>query len=407
VLGLTLGGVAVVLEQNLNRLTSPGAFVQGSWVFVMHCFWGAVLGWSSGRIRTFDVPQPMQVTPTRSSGERRLFLRRLGAATVSIAAFGTGLGVLFGRAIDGLRGERWSSTHALPNAAASVAPVPGTRPEFTTVERHYRIDAVTRPPALNGDRWRLRVGGLIAQPLEMTLDEVRSHEPLHQFVTLACISNPVGGDLISTTRWTGVSLQRLVGVWRPGPTASHLKFISADGFSEVVALERVMADARVMLAYAWDGAPLPVSHGFPLRLYVPDVYGMKQPKWIQAVEVLDHWEPGYWVERGWDREGRMKSSAVVDVVAANAQTASAERLAPVSIGGIAHAGARGIAKVEVQVDGGEWQRAELRDPLSETTWVVWRADMPLASGDHTVTARSYEGDGAPQTSASHTKRART
>src|SRR5439155_10482390 len=145
----------------------------------------------------------------------------------------------------------------------------------------------------------------------------------------------------------------------------------ADGFWEVVALDTIRRDDRVMLAYAWDGVPLPVEHGFPLRLYVPNLYGMKQPKWITAIEAIDHWEAGYWVSRGWDREGLMEPTSVIDVVSVDAVASV------ITAGGIAHAGARGIAKVEVRVDEGEWREARLRTPLSATTWVIWGGEWTL------------------------------
>jgi hypothetical protein len=175
-----------------------------------------------------------------------------------------------------------------------------------------------------------------------------------------------------------------------------LKISAADGFYEVVDLRTIEDDERVMLAYAWDGVPLEVKHGFPLRIYIPDVHGMKQPKWIETIEAIDHWEAGYWVARGWDRVARMKATSVIDTVAMSAALAGASGTRLVPVGGIAHAGARGISRVEVQVDGGEWRRARLRTPLSELTWVIWRYDMPFQAGEHTLTVRCYDGSGAPQ-----------
>ena len=133
---------------------------------------------------------------------------------------------------------------------------------------------------------------------------------------------------------------------------------------------------------------------------------MKQPKWIDRIEALDHWEAGYWVARGWDRDGRVRSTAAIDVVIDARRAGSPADQAAASIGGIAYAEARGISKVEVQIDEGRWLNADLRDPLSEMTWVVWRADLPLKAGDHTVTVRAYERDGTAQSSAPHTKRVR-
>jgi hypothetical protein len=153
-----------------------------------------------------------------------------------------------------------------------------------------------------------------------------------------------------------------------------------------------------MLAYAWDGLPLTVAHGFPIRVYLPNHYGMKQPKWITKIEAIPAWEEGYWVRRGWDKEALMQTTAVIDTIAVDMPQGEGDaKLIP--IGGIAHAGDRGISKVEVQIDGGEWVEAQLRKPLSQTTWVIWRYDWPFQSGDHTVAVRATNGDGLLQTSA--------
>ena len=117
--------------------------------------------------------------------------------------------------------------------------------------------------------------------------------------------------------------------------------------------------------------PLPIEHGFPLRLYVPDLYGMKQPKWIVGIDAIAQWEPGYWVVRGWDRDGHVVPSAAVDAMVRRGDMAA--------VGGIAYAGSRGVASVQVRVDGGDWREARLRQPLSDLTWVVWRADLPAGA----------------------------
>jgi hypothetical protein len=296
----------------------------------------------------------------------------------------------------GVGQTRWSSTHSLPNAGAAVKPAPGTRAEFTPLESHYRIDINTTPPTIYEEQWQLDITGLVENPLALTLDELRRYEPLHQFVTLSCISNPVGGDLIGTTRWTGVSIQHLLPSLRLKANGTHLKIHAADGFFEVVPIETIKADERVMLAYAWDGLPLTKEHGFPLRIYIPDVHGMKQPKWITAIEVTDHWEPGYWVKRGWDKVAQMKATSVIDTVAVDMTVIHADQRMLVPIGGIAHAGARGISKVELQVDDGPWQTALLRTPLSDLTWVIWRYDWPFQHGKHSFTVRCYDGQGIPQ-----------
>jgi hypothetical protein len=123
---------------------------------------------------------------------------------------------------------------------------------------------------------------------------------------------------------------------------------------------------------------------------------MKQPKWIESIEAMDHWEPGYWVVRGWDKVAKMKATSVIDTIAVDMTIINADQRKLVPIGGIAHAGARGISKVEVRVDDGPWQEAAIRTPLSQTTWVIWRYDWPFQPAKHTFTVRSYDGSGTPQ-----------
>ena len=175
---------------------------------------------------------------------------------------------------------------------------------------------------------------------------------MHQFITLSCISNNIGGDLIGTTRWTGVSLKQLLPELGLLRNATHLKIRSLDSFYEVVALDTIRADDRVMLTYAWDGLPLSAEHGFPLRIYIPDRYGMKQPKWIESIEAIDRWEPGFWVVRGWDSEAHMKATSAIDTIATNMTIGQPNPQMRVPIGGFAHAGVRGISRVEIRADSG-------------------------------------------------------
>jgi hypothetical protein len=172
---------------------------------------------------------------------------------------------------------------------------------------------------------------------------------------------------------------------------------SADGFFETVSIAAIRSDERIMLAYAWDGVALPVEHGFPLRLFVPDLYGMKQPKWIVSMEAVDRWQPGYWVTRGWDREGKVTVASAIDVVRPLAAPGVVE------LGGVAFAGTRGISKVEVRADDGDWQPADLRDPLSGLTWVLWRARLATPPGEHTFAVRAYDSAGRRQETNFHTR----
>lgn len=404
--GLVLGVVAsipamlIVLHGSESSSVAPA--VGAVWVLGAFLGWGAILGWAEQRLIVIGMTTDPAADIAARRIDRRRFLVQLGGTTALITVGGAVVGEIAEarrrEAVMMASGEavRWSATHSLPNANAAVQPAPGTRPEFTPLERHYRIDINTTPPKIDERQWRLKIFGLVEKPQTLTLQDLKSYEPMEQFITLSCISNPVGGDLIGTQRWTGVSLQSLLPTWRLKPGATHLKMRSADQFFEVVSVEAIKADPRIMLTYAWDGVPLAREHGFPLRIYIPDIHGMKQPKWIESIEATNDWEPGYWVERSWSKVAQMHATSVIDAVGVDMTMINADRRKLVPIGGIAHGGARGISKVELQVDGGPWERAELRTPMSELTWVIWRYNWPYQPGRHTFTVRCYEGNGTPQ-----------
>jgi DMSO/TMAO reductase YedYZ molybdopterin-dependent catalytic subunit len=399
-LGVIAAVPAVLISSFLNKTAVASPIISAIWILFVFTLWGMAFGWAYLRLAAVNVSaEPgKDLAPFALRLNRRQFLVQLAGYTATISVSGAIVGLLSERhsrmKLESLM--PWSASHSLPNAGAAVKPAPGTRPEFTSLERHYRIDINTTPPKVNVAMWRLKVSGMVEKPLSFSLADIRRYEPMHQFVTLSCISNPVGGDLIGTTRWTGVSFKTFLRDLNLKPGATHLKIHSVDGYWETVALDLIMADERVMLTYAWDGVPLHNDHGFPLRIYIPDVHGMKQPKWIESIEVMGHWEPGYWVVRGWDKVARMKATSVIDTIAVDMTIISADNQKLVPIGGIAHAGARGISKVEVQVDGGPWQEAAIRTPLSQTTWVIWRFDWPFKSGKHSFTVRCYDGSLTPQ-----------
>ena len=335
---------------------------------------------------------------------RREFLVRLGAASATIVVLSSGAGGLLAQrerreldqAIAAIDESNLSARGAFPNADDPLMPASGTRPEFTSVEDHYKVFLRTEPTIINIDTWTLPITGLVDNPLVLTLDDIQTnYESRDQYITLSCISGRIPTTLISTTWWTGVSLQKILADVKIRPEARYLIITSGDGFYETVDLDLIASDERIMLAYAWDGHPIPFDHGFPLRIWLPDRYGMKQPKWITGIEVTDEYRPGYWVERSWDEVAQVQAVSVIDTVAVKAVIeADGQKLVP--IGGMAFAGDRGISKVEVRVDGGEWREAQLRAPLSETTWVIWRYDWPFAEGKHTFEVRCAEADGTPQ-----------
>jgi DMSO/TMAO reductase YedYZ molybdopterin-dependent catalytic subunit len=381
----------------VNFTATTGPVVSVLWIMGVFLAWGLAINWVHNDLIALKAKPSNDVTRI----DRRSFLVRIGGAAATITVVGAGLGSLLSRTdsttTSAVSGSSPDAPANLPNADAVVQPVPGTRAEFTPVSEHYRIDISSRPPVIEEADYTLPVFGLVDNPLELTLDTLRtSYEPTTQYLTLACISNRIAGDLISTQKWTGVSMQTLLAEANLQADARYLRIFGADGFDETVDIELIMQDERIMLTYAWDDEPLPQRNGFPLRIYIPNRYGMKQPKWITEIEVVGEYEDGYWVRRGWDKEALMVATSVIDTVAVDAAFADDSGQTIVPIGGIAHAGARSISKVEVRVDEGEWVQAQLRDPLSDKTWVLWRYDWPFTPGNHTFAVRCVDGEGDPQ-----------
>jgi DMSO/TMAO reductase YedYZ molybdopterin-dependent catalytic subunit len=381
----------------------PMMIVAGSRVWTMAALtaWGVAV--SAVRYRVTGLIPELAASPTSEVDarapslepiDRRRFLINLGGATASITVVGTVVGAALRMSSEPV--VHATSDVVLPDRSGDVEPAPGTRPEYTPVAGHYIVDINLRPMKIEEAKWRLPITGMVEHALNLALGDLRNFvEQRHLFVTLACISNPLGGDLIGTTRWSGISVRRVLRDAGVHERARFLKLTAADGFHETVPLDLINSDERVMFTYLWDGRPLTAEHGFPLRIYIPDRYGMKQPKWIVKAELIEKDEPGYWVARGWDKTARMKATSVIDTVAVKSIIQKDGRML-VPIGGIAHAGARGISRVEVQVDDGIWMSATLRRPLSELTWVLWRYDWPFQPGSHLFRVRCYDGAGVAQ-----------
>ena len=378
------------------------------WLSVLFLAWGAALREVYVRVTPTELTadQPERVPPLALPMGRRQFLVRVGTATAVITVAGTGLGNLLAREarrelerehVDPMADLLERSTRSpFPNADDPLMPAPGTRPEYTPLKDHYKVFIRVEPTKIDGDSWTLPIFGEVKDPVSLTIDDLRNnYESRSQYVTLSCISGRIGTTLISTTQWAGVSVQDILADVGPTDDAQFLHIRSGDGFYETVDLDLIASDRRIMLAYEWDGIPIPIDHGFPLRIWLPDRYGMKQPKWITEISVEKDYKEGYWVERGWDEVARVKTTSVVDTIAEEAVYESGGRMM-VPVGGIAFGGARGISRVEVRVDEGPWTEAQLRAPLSETTWVLWRYDWPFESGQHKFEVRCAEGGGTPQ-----------
>ncbi len=402
-----LPSIAISVSQSADQ-----PLINMVWQALLFAGWGIALALSAKRLWFVipEEPSPVegdsQETARVERLSRRQFLVSLGVTSAAITVVGTGLAAVLASSGEQLasgdgepdqpHSDDTAMKKQLPNQDDPVMPAPGTRPEYTPLKDHYKVFIELEPTEIDQATWVLPVTGMVSNPLSLTLDDLRDNYPSReQYVTLSCISGRIPTTLISTTQWTGVSVQDVLADARVQPEARYLQIESGDGFYETVDLELIQADERIMFCYAWDGNPLPVEHGFPLRIWIPDRFGMKQPKWITAIELTDQYREGYWVERGWDELAQVRTRSVIDTVAVDAVYDGPEgRLVPV--GGIAFSGDRGISKVELRVDGGAWQEAKLRTPLSETTWVIWRFDWPYQPGDHTFEVRAYEGDGTLQ-----------
>lgn len=336
---------------------------------------------------------------------RRRFLRLVGTGSFVVMVTAAGVSVVSGKdkkpleetdQEEVIRAAGTSGPAASPppfQLEKRFSPVPGTRAELTKNRDFYRIDINLKPPVVDGKKWRLKVEGLVEHPLSLSLDDILAKPRQTQALTLSCISNPVGGDLISTSFWTGTPFKGILEEAGLKKGVREIFIESADDFYESVPLSEAM-DARTLLVYAMNGEPLTADHGYPLRIFIPGHFGMKQPKWIVRMEAIDRKGQGFWVDRNWSETAYVKTTSVIDVVSTGKKSPGS---GVVPVGGIAYSGDKGISLVEVQADGGPWEKAELRVPaLSPLTWIQWRYGWKATPGKHILRVRAYDGAGALQ-----------
>ncbi|HET6948410.1 MAG TPA: molybdopterin-dependent oxidoreductase [bacterium] len=266
--------------------------------------------------------------------------------------------------------------------------------EITPNDRFYVVSK--NPPGfdpeLDTERWSLEIAGLVGRPVKLSYAQLRALPAVEQVQTLECISNEVGGDLISNARWKGVRLRDVLQqAGGPGTRAVKVAFRCADGYTESIPIADALNPSTV-LAYEMNGEPLPAAHGRPVRLLVPGLFGMKNPKWITRIEVVDYDFQGYWERSGWSDEAVVKTMSKFTTLPRTA------RLEEVPLGGVAYGGDRGVREVEVSTDGGKtWQRADVKAPVGPFTWVLWAALWkPTARGEYTLKVRAKDGGGVVQ-----------
>jgi DMSO/TMAO reductase YedYZ molybdopterin-dependent catalytic subunit len=329
--------------------------------------------------------------------------RRFIGTSIAVLGVAAGSGVL-GRTLLERRRDAVGSVGNLPEPSETAPPLPagaeleveGISPLVTPNERFYRIDTALLVPRPNLEEWRLRVHGMVDREIVLTYDELVARPTVEQYVTIACVSNEVGGDLVGNALWRGVRLTELLEEAGLRPEATQIVGRAVDGFTVGFPTAYALApDREALVAVGMNGEPLPADHGFPARLIVPGLFGyVSATKWLAEIE-LTTWEAfdAYWVPLGWAKEGPILTQSRIDTPRDGASLSAGR----VPIGGVAWAPDRGIEAVEVRVDEGEWLPATLSSPISDATWVQFVYDWDATAGDHRITVRATDGEGEVQT----------
>ncbi|MGX5696827.1 molybdopterin-dependent oxidoreductase [Agromyces soli] len=330
---------------------------------------------------------------------RRAFLAWAGGTALLgvLAAAGGAAMQAGGRAMVALR-----SAVRLPAPTATVSVpasaeygVPGLAPLVTPNNGFYRIDTALAVPRVDPADWKLRIHGMVEHEFELSWDELLALPLSESATTLTCVSNEVGGGLIGNAVWLGTPIRDLLARARPLADADMVLSRSVDGFTASTPIEVLRDDRNAILAVGMNGVPLPLDHGFPVRMVVPGLYGyVSATKWVAELEVTRFDEASaYWTDRGWSERGPIKLSSRIDVPRAGRPLAAGA----VTVAGVAWHQHTGVSGVEVQVDDGPWRAAELATAMSVDTWVQWRFAWDAAAGDHTLRVRAIGADGEVQT----------
>lgn len=351
----------------------------------------------AARVDGADEARPI-ASPVDPPASRRQFLGFAGAGL----AF-AGVGALGSRQLrSGALASASRSSLTLPEVAAPVAAVTGTldsvagiTPYIVPVEDFYRIDTALLVPQVNVATWKLRIKGLVDREIDLTFEDLTAMNVVEVPVTLSCVSNEVGGDLVGNAIWRGVALRDVLELAGVKSSATQLASRSVDGWSCGFPVEAAFDGRDALVAFGMNGEPLTADHGFPVRLVVPGLYGyVSGTKWLSEIE-LTTWEDfsGYWIPRGWGARGPIKTQSRIDVPR-NADRVAAGKVA---VAGVAWAPTLGIEAVEVRVDEGEWKPARLGNVLSEDTWAQWVYEWDATPGKHVLQVRATDGTGETQT----------
>ena len=382
---VVLGAVGLIAQQSQFGAPATGVLP----ILVGVITWLAVLAVLTAQLR----PRPFD---DADHGRRFLLLASgvgLGSLVVGLLGWNAGG---HRRAVDEARKSlRLTGVTSPPVPAGAEVGLDGIEAWQTPTGRFYRIDTSFSPPAIAPKDWTLRIHGMVDREITLTYADLLARQRSQMWMTLNCVSNTVGGNLISNAWWSGVRLKDLLAEAGVQSGADAVKQTSDDGWTCGTPLSALTDDRGAMLAIAMNGQPLPIVHGFPVRTIVPGLYGyVSACKWVRELEVttFDSFT-AYWTDRGWSELGPVKLASRIDVPQDGAQVGAGK----VRVGGSAWQQNTGIEAVEVQLDGGAWQRANLGRPSIKDSWVQWDATLDVTSGDHQLRVRAVNDDGDVQT----------
>ncbi len=357
----------------------------------------AALVWLAERVRPTGEGAPL-LTPGPSASRRSVLLG-LGASVAVAAVAGVG-----GRLITSARTT--VENLSLPKALKPLAALPqgleqkvrGISPFQTPVGDFYRVDTRVTVPIISSHDWRLTIDGDVDQQVSLSLQDLFDMDPVERDITLTCVSNDVGGPYVGGARWLGVPLKDVLDKAGIDQTkADQILSTDVDGFTTSTPIDLALDGRDAMIAFGMNGAPLPREHGFPARMVVPGLYGfISACKWIERITLTNYSDAeAYWTKRGWATDAPIKVASRIDTPRSFEEIKSGDTF----IGGVAWAQHRGIAKVEVQIDGGRWVEAELGPSAGNDYWRQWYLPWTAESGEHTLAVRATTKDGDVQTTA--------
>lgn len=336
----------------------------------------------------------------RGALTRRRFLTAAGVTAAAALVVGIGSRVMNSAttAVNTVRQALTlpkATTPAPPIPAGADLGIPGVAPLISTNDTFYRIDTALQVPAVDSSTWKLKITGMVANEVEIGFDELLALPLIESATTLMCVSNEIGGDLIGNAVWLGYPIRELLAKAGPTSGADMVLSTSIDGFTASTPLEVLMeADRNSILAVGMNGAPLPIEHGFPVRMVVPGLYGyVSATKWVSELKVTTFaQDQAYWTVRGWSDHGPVKTSSRIDVPQTGATVAAGK----VAVAGVAWAQHTGISGVDVRIDAGDWVPARLADPISADTWRQWVYEWDAPTGYHHVEVRATDAAGSTQ-----------